>query len=350
MASAAHDVIVIGGGQAGLAAGHHLQRSGADFVILDAETRVGDTWRRRWASLRLFTPARHDGLPGRPWPGRGGYFPTADEVADYLEAYAAAFDLPVRSGTRVTAVRPEGDGYAVVAGDDVLHAPSVIVATGATSVPRLPDAASAIALPQLHSSAYRRPDDVEGDRVLVVGYGTSGAEIARELATAGRQVTIAGRPTPTVPPLFLTVAGELWWLVVTQVLNRATPVGRRIAPKATAHGAPLIRISPEELRAAGVAEVGRVDGVADGRPSVAGRPIDVDAVVWATGFRGDFSWLEVPRLAYDARGYPDAPFGVPPGVPGLGFVGIPFQTRLASHLLGGVGGDAARVVATLGRR
>ncbi|WP_295119602.1 NAD(P)/FAD-dependent oxidoreductase [uncultured Leifsonia sp.] len=344
-----HDVVVIGAGQAGLAAGYHLKRAGVDFAILDAETAVGDQWRRRWDSLRLFTPARHDGLPGSPVPGAAGRCPTGRETADYLADYARRWELPVVSGTRVTRLASDADGFLVSTDAGARRARSVVVATGATTVPNMPAVAASLdpRISQLHSEQYREPASVPGERVLVVGYGTSGAQIAMELSHAGRDVVIAGDHTAAIPRAFLAVAGELWWIVLTRVMTRKTPVGRRVAPKATTHGSPLIGISPKDVRAAGVREAGRVESAEDGLPVVDGAALDVDAVVWCTGYRGDFSWIDVPGLEIDVHGFPVALFGLAPGVPGLGFVGMPFQTGLASQLIGGVGDDAAHVVRTL---
>lgn len=349
MSSAKPQVIVIGGGQAGLAAGYHLARAGTEFVILDAESRTGDQWRRRWDSLRLFTPAKHSWLPGSPWQRPGNDRPTKDETADYLADYVATWRLPVQASTRVVRVSRNGSGFVVGTDTGEFHAPGVIVATGADATPRVP-ALSADCDPgitQLHSCDYRNPSGVPGARALVVGFGTSGAEIAIELAQAGRQVVLAGRPTPVVPGPLLAVAGDVWWQLLTRVFSRTTPIGRRMAPQVVGHGAPLIGISPRDVRGAGVRVVGRIETTIDGQPAADGEPLAVDTVVWCTGFHGDFGWLDVPGLALDARGYPIAPFGLVDGVPGLGFVGMPFQTRLASQLLGGVGDDAGRVVAGL---
>ncbi|WP_062318206.1 flavin-containing monooxygenase [Demequina maris] len=344
-----HDVVVIGGGQAGLAAAYHLSRAGVDHVVLDAGASPGDQWRRRWDSLRLFTPVQHSTMPGLPWEKPRGYFPTKDEVADYLARYREVHGIAVRHGARVTRLSRDAGGFALETSTGALAARSVVVATGATSLPHVPDVGAGLdpSITQLHSDSYRSPADVPGRRVLVVGFGTSGAELAVDLARAGRQVTIAGRPTPHPPDALLAVAGGAWWVMITKVLNRRTPLGRRVAPRALAHGAPLIRISARDVADAGVRRAGRIDGVDRGLPVADGAPLDVDAVLWCTGYRGNLSWIDIPALERDAHGFPVAPFGLVPEVPGLGFVGMPFQTRLASPLLGGVGEDAASVVAAL---
>jgi putative flavoprotein involved in K+ transport len=222
-------------------------------VILDAESRIGDAWRSRWDSLRLFTPARRSGLPGMPLPAEGGYFPTKDEMADYLEAYAARFDLPVRPGVRVEALTREEDRYLLTSGDDRLEADHVVVATGAYQNPKVPTFASELdpEIVQLHSSEYRNPDQLQEGGVLVVGAGNSGAEIAVEQA-ATRPTYLSGRDTGRVP-LGLGRRG-VWW-VFSNVLTVDTRPGRKMRKRAPGHGAPLIRLKPEDVIAAGVSSV-----------------------------------------------------------------------------------------------
>ena len=175
-----HDTVVIGGGQAGLATGYYLQQHDQDFVILDAGDRVGDAWRARWDSLRVFTPARYSSLPGMDYPGSPYAFPTKDEVADYLETYAQRFDLPVELGVRVDGLERSGDGFLVSADDRRFETDSVVVAMASYQVPKVPEFASELSddIVQLHTSDYRNPDQLQDGGVLVVGAGNSGAEIA----------------------------------------------------------------------------------------------------------------------------------------------------------------------------
>ena len=182
------DTLVIGGGQAGLAVGYYLAEQSRDFLILEANDRVGDSWRRRWDSLRLFTPAEYSGLPGLPFPAPTGYRPTRDETADYLEAYATRFNLPVRLRTPVDSLARQGHTYLLVAGPHRFEASKVVVATGSYQRPRVPAFASQLdpQIVQLHSSEYRNPDNLQDGEVLVVGAGNSGAEIALELAKTRR--------------------------------------------------------------------------------------------------------------------------------------------------------------------
>ncbi|HZK58915.1 MAG TPA: NAD(P)/FAD-dependent oxidoreductase [Cryobacterium sp.] len=346
--------VVIGGGQAGLAAGRELAARGLDYLILEASPRLGDSWRRRWDSLRLFTPAEHDGLPGLGFPAPRGTFPSKDEVATYLESYAGAQGLAVRLGTRVTGLSRVGDGWQIEAApgspaarnalaENVL-ANNVIVATGTNAAPRVPPFAADLddGIPQLHSSEYRNPGQVPPGDVLVVGAGTSGSEIALELAGSHR-VFIAGRPTVHVPDVFLQGAvGGLYWRFVNSVLTRDTPMGRKAAAGFEKRGAPLIRISMDRLDAVGVTRLPRVEGVARGRPVVAGgRRLGVAGVIWATGYRPELGWID--GLPLGSGGWPEQERGVVTGMPGLYFLGIPFQYALTSGLIGGVGRDAAYI-------
>ncbi|MDQ3912475.1 MAG: NAD(P)/FAD-dependent oxidoreductase, partial [Actinomycetota bacterium] len=268
------DTVVIGGGQAGLAMGYYLKKRERDFVILDAADRIGDAWRRRWDSLWLFTPAALNSLPGMSFPFPGGYFPTKDETADYLEEYARNFDLPVRVGRHVDSLRPEGDAYLVSAGEELYLAENVVVATGPYHTPRIPAFAGRLdpSIPQLHSSTYRNPDQLPEGDVLVVGAGNSGAEISVELA-ATRKTYLSGRDTGHVPGgvhqrrlprhiLFGWFVG--WWLLSR--LSVDTRLGQKGRQFNRNQGAPLVRITPKDLIKAGVERVPRVEGVVDGKP------------------------------------------------------------------------------------
>lgn len=345
-----HDAVVIGAGQAGLACGYHLAARGLRFEILDSADRVGDVWRHRWDSLQLFTPAQHDGLPGLPFPAARKTFPDKEEFAAYLDSYAARFQLPVRTGTRVGRVSVAAGGFAVGIPDGTLLARNVIVATGANSVPHLPGFASGLdpSIRQLHSSQYRSPADVPEGDVLVVGAGTSGSELALELA-AGHRVLLSGRPTPHIPDPVLRYAGGAYWRFIHSVLTRRTPVGRKVAANFHKRGAPLIRISSRDLDRAGVARAPRMTGTTDGLPALdGGATANVRTVVWATGYRPGIGWID--GLELPPSGWPETQRGAVPGMPGLYFLGMPFQYALTSGLIGGVGRDAEYVVQQLARR
>jgi putative flavoprotein involved in K+ transport len=343
------ETIVIGGGQAGLAVGYHLSKLGRPFVIVDAHERIGDTWRNRWDSMRLFTPARRDGLPGMPFPARKHSFPTVAEMADYLEAYAARFELPVRSGVRVDALgRAKSGRFLLAAGERRFEADHVVIATGPFQAPHTPAFAQRLdpRITQLHSSEYRSPAQLPAGDVLVVGAGTSGADIALELA-GDRHVRLSGEFPAAIPFDIEGTSGRLifplLWQIWTHVLTFDTPVGRKALPKIHAGKQPLIRVKPKHLAAAGVEVVPRTVGVQDGLPLLGdARVIDVPTVVWCTGYRSSHDWIDLPVLDEDADLASDHD-GVVRAEPGLYRVGREFLHAFNSHTVGGVGRDAERI-------
>lgn len=347
------ETIIIGGGQAGLATGYQLARLGLPFVILDANDRVGDPWRNRWDSLRLFTPARYDSLPGMSFPARNLSYPTKDETAGYLEAYAAKFDLPVRTGVRVDRLFNEKDRFVATAGDLRFEAENVVVASGGYHTPRVPDFAPKLdpAIVQLHSSQYRGPSQLREGGVLVVGAGNSGAEIAMELSRH-HQTWLSGRDTGQEP----TRAGSLpdrllvpvMWFLASRVLNVKTPIGRKVRDRFfdPPRGIPLGRVRRKDFPAAGIERVPRTADVRDGYPVLEdGRILDVSNVIWCSGFVPGFSWIDLPVL--DQNGVPIHTRGVVESQPGLYFMGLMFLSTLSSGLLGGVGRDAEHVASHL---
>jgi putative flavoprotein involved in K+ transport len=351
-----YETVIVGGGQAGLATGYHLARLGRSFVILEGDQRIGDTWRRRWDSLHLFTPARHDGLPGWKFPAPSWSFPSRDDMADYLEAYAARFDLPVRTGTPVDRVAGDGDGgYVVTAAGRRFEADNVVIATGAYQVPTIPAFASQLdpGIVQLHSSDYRRPSQLREGGVLVVGAGNSGAEIAIE-STGAHQVWLAGSGTGNIPFRIEGVASRLllYRLVLRVLFHRVltvrTPMGRKMRKVLSAKGAPLIRIRPREITDAGVERAGRVAVVRDGLPVLEdGRVLQVANVVWSTGFHHDFSWIDLPGVGDEE---PAHQRGVVDGQPGLYLVGLHFLYAMSSAMIHGVGRDAEHIARHIAAR
>jgi putative flavoprotein involved in K+ transport len=344
MSSGHFEVVVVGGGQAGLATGYHLSRRGIDFTIVDANERVGDAWRRRWDSLRLFTPARLDSLPGLPFPARASALPTKDEMASYLESYAQRFELPIRLGVRVDSLKRAEQGYELRAGDLRLNANQVVVATGGYPDPNLPAFAVQLNkdIKQLHSSTYRQPSQLAEGDVLVVGAGNSGAEIALDSVQFHR-VWLSGRPTGTVSAGFYS--RPTWWLA-TRLLTVDTPIGRRLGPQLGRKGTPLVRIREKDLVGAGVTRAPRVAGVEGGKPRLEdGRVLDVGTVVWCTGFKHDFSWIQLPSTT---GGYPPSHRrGVVTAERGLYFMGLPFQYGHNSALIDGADRDAEYIVARI---
>ena len=350
------EAIVIGAGQGGLSAAYHLARRNIDHVVLEAEERIGDQWRSRYDSLRLYSPAKDDGLPGMAFPLRGSAFPTGNQMADYLESYAARFDLPVRTGTTVTALRQDedGEGYLVTAGARTFAAPQVVIACGFFRRPYTPPFGAELApgIRQLHSSDYRRPSQLADGPVLVVGLSHSGADLAMEAVESGHPTTVAGKGHGQLPFSVDSRMGRLAWpfmrFLAWNVLTIRTPIGRRMRPKIRSHGgAPLLRYRRSDLERAGVVLIDdRVTGVRDGRPVTAdGRVHDVANVIWCTGFRPDFSWIQLP--IFDDAGYPTEERGVVASARGIYFVGVLFQFSFTSMLIGGAGRDAAHVVERL---
>ncbi len=351
------ETVIIGAGQAGLATGHELQRRGRPFVILDGASRVGDGWRHQWDSLRLFTPAQLDGLPGKPYPGPAWSFPSKDEFADYLEAYAAELGLPVRLDTHVAALTPASSepsgapGRYVVATDrGTLRADNVVVATGTFGrTPLVPDFADQLdpSIVQLHSSEYRRPSDLPPGPVLVVGASHSGCDIAYELAETHPTI-LAGRDTGQIPVPFdspqAKVVLRLMLFAFDHVLTRRSPVGRKAMEHMRFHGGPRLRVQAADLAERGVDWVkGKVTGVEDGRPVLDERgAVDVRSVIWCTGFRQRLGWIGLD--VFDEQGWPRERFGIVEDAPGLYFMGLAFQSSARSGMVGGVGPDAAVVV------
>jgi putative flavoprotein involved in K+ transport len=345
-----HEVIVIGGGQAGLSVGYHLQRERVPFVILDARARIGDAWRERWDSLRLFTPRRFDSLDGLRFPGGANDFPTKDEMADYLESYARRFNLPVRTGMRVDRLSRDGDRYTVTVGGRRLEARHVVVAMSSYQRSVTPGFASQLdpAITQLHSADYRRPSQLPPGDILLVGAGNSGAEIAIDLVQAGRRVWMSGRDVGQVPfsvrrPMVRRlVLPILFRIVFHRLLTLGTPIGRKARPKMITGGLPLIRTRNGDLAAAGVTRVPRMEGVRDGYPLLAdGSVLRVSGVVWCTGFDLGHSWIDLP--VFDGHGEPIQERGVVPGEPGLYFVGPHFLYSASSTMIHGIGRDAQHV-------
>jgi putative flavoprotein involved in K+ transport len=345
-----YGTVVIGAGQAGLAAGYNLGRHGRSFVILDAGDRVGDNWRQRWDSLRLYSPARRDALPGMPFPARSTSYPTKDAMADYLEAYARRFELPVRTGTPVDTLAKEGGRYVARSGDLRFEADNVVIATGVFQKPHVPDVAGELdpRIRQLHSNDYRNLSQLQPGPVLVVGASHSGSDVAFEAAPE-HDVILSGKDTGQIPAPIESRRGRMFFrglfFAGTHVLTVDTPFGRKARPHIRHGGGPLLRYRRKDLRKAGVERVlSRTVGVQDGRPVLEdGRVLDVANVVWCTGFRPDYSWIRFPfELGED--GYPVQYRGVVSSSPGLYVVGIPFLHSFASMLIGGAGRDAERVV------
>ena len=338
------EVVVIGGGQAGLAMGRSLAAQGRRFVILEAGEAVGSAWRSRWDSLTLFTPRRYSALPGLPFPGDPDSHPTRDEVIAYLERYAAELALPIELDSAVRSLTRRGGRFLVELDDRRLVADQVVVATGPFQRPRVPQLAGGLApdVVQMHSTGYRRPSDVPAGRVLVVGGGNTGFQIAKELsATHEVHRAVGSRQTPL--PQRLLGRDVFWWLSRLGLLEKTVDsrLGRRARHRDT-----LIGSRPRELeRRHGVGLKPRA-AAADGRSVrfADGSELTVDAVIWATGYRSDYSWIDLPAFGRD--GLPRHRRGVT-DIPGLYFLGLSWQHTRGSALLGWVGGDAEFIAAEM---
>jgi putative flavoprotein involved in K+ transport len=350
------ETLIIGAGQAGLATGYHLQRMGRPFLIVDGNDRVGDNWRRQWDTLKLYTPARYDGLPGMSFPAPPWSYPDKEQVADFLESYAARWDLPVRTGTRVHRLEGRGDGFAATLDDGEITSDNVVVATGSFGrTPYVPECAAGLdpSIRQLHSSEYRRPDQVQPGTVLVVGASHSGHDIAYELAET-RPVVLSGRDCGQIPVRLGTrqarVALRVMAFVFRHVLTRRTPMGRKEMPEVRFHGGPALRVKRQDLAARGVERLqARVTGVHGGRPELAdGRVVDAATVIWCTGFRQVFDWIALP--VFDEQGWPAEYRGVVGSAPGLFFCGLSFQYAFSSMVFLGVGRDAEYVARRIAAR
>jgi len=332
------DVVVVGGSQAGLAMAWHLTRRGLRFVVLEAGPEIGHTWRSRWDSLTLFTPAQHDALPGMPFPGRPDTYPTKDPVADYLQDYAAAFNLPVRLNARVSHLSKTAEGFEIGTQADVFRARQVVAAAGPFQTPFIRPAAQRLdgAVTQLHSAGYRNPQALPAGPALVVGGGNSGFQIAEELAAAGRRVDLSIATKQPVLPQRLAGKDLFWWLTHLGLMRVSTEsrLGRRMSSRDF-----IIGSSRRRLQKKGVRFRPRLTG-ADGRTAqfADGGTLDAGVVIWATGYRPDYSWIDIPDVVQDGqvthrRGVTE--------VPGLYFLGLTWQHTRGSALLGFVNDDAA---------
>jgi putative flavoprotein involved in K+ transport len=315
-----YDVVVIGGSQAGLAMGYHLRKLGLRFLILDAGPDVGHVWRSRWDSLKLFTPSQYSGLPAMAFPSPNDTYASKNDVASYLEAYVSAFDLPMRLNSRVKSLSQREGAFVVATADEKLTASQVVVATGPFQVPLIPPIARDLdeSVFQTHSAHYRNPAQLpEGGHVLVVGGGNSGFQIAEELA-ATRSVDLAvGKPVPSFPQRLLG-KDLFWWLSGIGFMNISTDsrLGRKLSKRDV-----LIGSSPRRLRRSGVNLRKRLTSAKGRRVMFAdGSEQDVDAIVWATGYRPDFTWIDIPTIR-DERGGIIHRRGVT-DVPGLLFIGL----------------------------
>jgi len=344
------EVAVIGGGQAGLAMGYFLARGGRHFTILEASDSIGAAWRSRWDSLVLFTPRRYDALPGTPFPGDPDRYPGREEVIDYLENYASTFELPVQLNSAVQSLVPADGAFILNLGSRRVEAEQVVVATGPFQTPNVPAFAAGLGayVFQVHSTGYRRPSDVPEGTVVVVGGGNTGFQIAKELSsTHAVHLAIGSRQTPL--PQRLLGRDLFWWLTKTGLIKK--PVDSRIGRRARDRDT-LIGSSTRDVKRHGVEVKPRVVDASGGAVKFEdGSELEVDAVIWATGYRSEYGWIDVPVL--DQTGRVLHRHGVT-DYPGLYFLGLTWQHTRGSALLGWVKDDAEfiseRIAATADKR
>ena len=340
------DVIIIGGGQAGLAMAWHLTEQQLRFVVLEAATELGYSWRSRWDSLRLFTPAQYDALPGLPFPASADTYPTKDPVADYLQTYAVTFDIPVRLNARVQELRRIGDQFEARTADQLYRGRQIVVATGPFQVPYVPPAAQNLdaSVTQLHSADYRNPQALPDGTALVVGGGNSGLQIAEELV-ATREVHVSVSENPPILPQRLLGKDLFWWLTHLRVMR--VTADSRLGRRVQARGEFVIGTGRRRLKQAGVGFHPRVvDANGHAVRFVDGSSLDTHVIIWATGYRSDYSWTNVPGVVRDGRlvhqrGVTD--------VPGLYFIGLTWQQTRGSALLGFLEEDAAHIANRIAR-
>lgn len=344
------DTLIIGAGQSGLAAGYYLKKAGRDFLIIAADTHVGETWHNRWDSLRLFTPRPFTHLPGYKMPRNADYYPTKDQMATYLADYAARFDFPIQLSTKVTKVRKKDDTWNISTHNGSFTANNLIIATGPFTTPLIPDFADTLSkdVQQLHSSIYKSPSDVTSQSVVVVGGGNSGAQISVELAHT-KDVTLIVSRSPWYVPTAILGISLYWyiWLVGILTADKNSWVARYIRRRGdTIVGKELnTLVIQKKIRLV----VGRmVNAYAHNLILVDGTEMKAESIVWATGFRPSHPWLHVAG-ALDENGAPNQSRGISP-VDGLYWVGLPWQNRVDSSIVHGVGHDARLVTRQIMRR
>jgi putative flavoprotein involved in K+ transport len=338
------DTLVVGGGQAGLSIGHALKQRGVEFVILDASERVGDAWRKRWDSLRLFTPARMNGLPGMEFPASGNSFISKDQMADFLEDYAREMQLPVRSGVYVERLTKDGDLFRAQTSSGEFLARNVVVAMADYQKPKIPEFAAELdeSIVQLHSSEYKNPAQLRDGPVLVVGLGNSGSDISHELSRS-RKTIVAGKEMGAIPFKLESWFGRhigtrLVSFAMIKVLNTSTPIGRKARPKMLNSSGPLVRIRPKELAKAGVERVSRIVGVEDGK------------LMTADGEVSDVENVGIDLPVFDDAGKPMHRRGIADNIPGLYFLGLFFLHSVWSETVPGLQHDVRFVAKHMERR
>ncbi len=333
------DFVVIGAAQAGLSMAYYLKKINKNFLIVDKEQEIGFSWLNRWDSLKLFTPAEFNKLPGMDFPAPKGHYPSKYEVAEYFKAYAQKFDFPVQLNTLVTEVKKEKGGFLVKCGDEVIKTKGVIVGTGPFHIPYTPPCAKNIAnsVFQTHSNYYKNPTQLQEGPALVVGDGDSGFQILNEISKNGRKTYFSGNTKVQTLPQEVLGKTLWWWFSKTGFLSisRDTWLGKRIM-----HGRqPVIGtdvkgiLSRKNVQAVGFTNDAEGQTIYTEESTLR----DVENIIWATGYRPDFTWIKGLELKKD--GYPKNQRGVSP-IDNLYFIGLPWLYTRGSATLGGIKKDA----------
>lgn len=334
-----YDVIIIGSGQAGLSMGYYLKKTALSFVIIDQNTRIGDTWRNRYDSLTLFTPPLYSSLPGLRLKKERNCMPTKDDIADYLENYAKTFSLPVQLGIHVKNVSKIDDFFSLETNKGVVEARTLVVATGPFHTPRIPSFSKKLSkdIVQLHSSSYKNPSQLKDGNVLVVGAGNSGAQIAVELANTHKTYLSTSGKLRFLP-LFIMNKNIFWWFDKIGILKatRDSFIGRKLQ----LYGDPIFGTQLKTKMKAGLVHLRECTKTASENEVIFAdaSPLKVDNIIWATGFRPNYDWLNLPNLV-DKQGNIIHKRGITQQK-GVFFLGLPWQYRRGSSLLEGVGKDA----------
>lgn len=336
-------VVIIGGGQAGLAMSYSLQQLGVAHILLEANHQIGDNWRHRWDSLSLFSPAKYDALPGLQFPLPPDTLPSKDQAADYLEQYAQQFQLPVRTGVQIDRIAAEGAEFCIhTSTGEVIPATDIVVATGPYHTPKIPEFAAELPsnILQMHTQDYRNPSQMQDGPAVVIGTGASGSQIALELSHS-RKVYIAGRDLGGMPRSLLG-KDLYWWLYATGAIRLRwnSWIGRRLL-KGAAKGDALVGDSLKKIVAKGnLTHLQKVTGVHKGQLTFAcgNSAPEIRNVIWATGYHADYSWINLP--VFEPSGLPRHQRGIVTEAPGLYFLGLKTLYRTGSATMGGVGADA----------
>lgn len=339
------DVVVIGGGQAGLAAGYHLKIADIPFVILDANSQIGDTWRKRWDSLELFTPRPFASLPGLKVNKKYGYYPKKDEIADYFESYADKFKLPTKSGMNVTNVTKSSSSFVIEVGQQTILAQNIIIATGPYAAAFIPESAKKLNsdIYQIHSSQYKNPKQIKSDSVTIVGGGNSATQLAEELFAAGKSVTLICSKMPWFLPKTIVGISSYWWFYLSGTLH--SDANSHISKYVRKRGDGIIGLTVKKLIKNGSIkhEISRVTDTTTNSLVLANvKRIPVSSIIWATGFKPSYDWLNVGGTI----GNKDEPIqfkGVSP-VAGVYWIGLPWQSKMNSGIITGVGSDARLII------